>query len=89
MNLEQFFKPLRNPKFTGTIIVATAGMSMLLAALDYIPINRKVNHLYSEFGGTNATLSIEQKIEYIQSQSNYSNNPANVHFIERVAKREQ
>ena len=68
MNLEQFFRPLRNPKVAGSILFISLGLSALLGIADY-----KVHKEYYEAGGnTNVHSSNFEKLKYINNHSKTS-----------------
>jgi len=84
MAIENYFRPLRNPVVIGTVlgigILAGAGFTLLNVEVN----NKKINRMYSEFGGQEIFLSIDEKVNYIRSQPSYATNKNYVEFLDKV-----
>ncbi len=79
----KLYRPLKNPKVSGGILLGAIIGAMPLS-MDRYNIHTEINRTYLEAGGTNASLSPNEKVDYIHNQSLY--NPTNSYngFLNRV-----
>jgi len=87
MNLEEIvhlFKPFRNPRIVGGVLLASIASAAILTAIEFKIYDAKVDKIYQNLDGTNAQLSTAEKVDFIRSSPQYSPTNSYVSLLDKI-----
>lgn len=82
MILDVLREPFKSKKALGAILLGAIAVSSTLAVIETKLDNNRLNRIYQQSGGTNASASKLEKVNFIRLQPDYNPTNENSRFLE-------